>query len=86
MVAHRGDDNSNSTVLIAPGGHEVSMQILQDIYSKVTGKKETISKTINENHKTTFEDLENLNIRILQICEQYHIVQKKRIRSGVSFE
>ncbi|NTG48457.1 hypothetical protein G6M04_13780 [Agrobacterium rhizogenes] len=57
-------------------GTEVSMQLLQDVYAKVTGKKEKVSKTISTNHITSFEDLENLHAKMRQICDQYNVVQR----------
>ncbi|MFK0330293.1 hypothetical protein ACIQUB_04115 [Rhizobium sp. NPDC090275] len=75
MTVH-ANNASNGTVMLPVGGSEVSMQVLQDVYAKFTGKKEQISKSISFNHLTSFEDIENLHQKIIQICDQYNVIQR----------
>lgn len=55
---------------------QVTMQTVQDIYSKITGKSESISRIFDTPHITTFEDFKQLNTTIEQALEQYHITAK----------
>lgn len=67
----QGGDNTAVTV---GEGQQVSMQVLQDVYNEITGKTEKLSKSFRLNHKTAFEDISQLNIKITQLYEQYNIV------------
>lgn len=58
------------------GGVSVSMQTVQQIYNEITGRTERLVRTFTENHLTSFEDLKQLDIKIQQLCEQYHIVSR----------
>lgn len=62
--------------VILDGGQSVSMQLLQQIYKEVTGKSEKITKQYEFNHGVEFSDLENLNSKIEQLLEQYHVLEK----------
>lgn len=70
-LAGNGDDDG---VLVS--GQIVPMQLIQQIYSEVTGKSEKIAKSFEINHRTTFGDLENLNYKVEQMLEQYHVKEK----------
>ena len=72
-IIERNEGNEKSAVTIGDG-QMVSMQIVQDMYNEITGKKESILKRYRIHHKTTQEDLKQLNIKIHQSCEQYNIV------------
>lgn len=61
---------------VSVGGQVVPMQLVQQIYSEVTGKSEKITKRFEINHRTTFHDIENLNYKIEQMLEQYHVKEK----------
>ncbi|MBJ7579436.1 hypothetical protein JHC09_16295 [Devosia sp. MC532] len=54
----------------------VSMQTVQHIYSKITGKTEKLSHIFETPHLARFADLEQINSTIEQACEQYTIVSK----------
>jgi len=56
-------------------GQLVSMQVVQDVYNEMTGKTEKLSKSIKSNHKTKFEDVEQLNTKVHQLYEQYNILE-----------
>jgi hypothetical protein len=56
-----------------PNRTPVSLQVLQSIYHEITGKKEEVSKSYDEPYIITISEFEQLNLRILQTCEQYHI-------------
>lgn len=56
-----------------PNRMPISIQILQSIYHELTGKSEEVSKSYKDSFLADFRDFEQLNHRILQACEQYHI-------------
>lgn len=55
-------------------GQLVSMKTVQQIYSELTGKEETLEKTYEKNFIIGYEDLYQLNAKIFQITEQFNIV------------
>lgn len=75
----RSDDknfNEETKDLLITDSTENQMQILQNFYAKITGKKERLSKEISLNHITKFEDLENLHIKIVQMCGPLTVVHR----------
>jgi hypothetical protein len=62
----------HSTVVV--GGAQITVQQLQQIYSELTGKSETINKYYDEPICLTLNDIEQLHHCILQTWEQYQIV------------
>jgi hypothetical protein len=62
----------HSTVVI--GGAQITVQQLQQIYSELTGKSESISKYYDEPIRLTLDDIEQLHHQLIQTWEQYHIV------------
>lgn len=54
----------------------VSMQLVQSIYNDITGKTEKIHKNLKEKHNISFEDVEQLDLKIQQLFEQYNIVSR----------
>jgi len=56
-----------------PNQTSVSLQILQNIYHELTGKKEDVSKSYNESFQIVHADFDQLHHRITQCCEQYNI-------------
>lgn len=59
-------ESSNST--------QVSIQTLQGIYNELTGKSEQVGKSYNKPIRVQFSDIEQLNHKITQACEQYNVV------------
>lgn len=55
---------------------QVSMQVLQDIYNDITGNTEKLSRTYDKNYFFTMDDLVQLNAKIRQMYEQFHIVSE----------
>lgn len=51
----------------------VSFQVLQNIYNEITGKREELEKSYRNPFQLTYDDLEQLNIKINQMYEQYNI-------------
>ena len=73
-ILERNDDQEKSVVSLGDGAM-VSMQMVQDVYNEITGKTENISKSYRLHHKTSLVDLEQLNIKIHQLYEQYNIIE-----------
>ena len=59
-------ETSNST--------QVSLQTLQGIYNELTGKSEEVGKSYSKPIRVRFSDIEQLNHKITQACEQYNVV------------
>ena len=56
-----------------PNEAKISLQVLQGIYHELTGKTEDVSKSFDHAFKVQLGDFEQLNHRVTQCCEQYHI-------------
>ncbi|WLH55663.1 hypothetical protein [Pseudomonas sp. FP2294] len=54
----------------------VSMKLVQSMYNELTGKTENIGQMLNGNHEITFSDIQQLNFKILQLFEQYSVIEK----------
>jgi hypothetical protein len=70
------DVNANDELVHIGEKQKLSIQVLQDIYNEFTGKTEVISNSFSLHHKTTYNDISDLNSKIMQLCEQYHIVSQ----------
>ncbi len=57
------------------------MQIYQAIYNNITGKTEKITDSYNRFYKVSLDEIVNLEMRVNQFCEQYHI---KEINSAIT--
>lgn len=58
------------------GGQLVSMKAVQQIYSEITGRTESLERAYKNNHSIGFDDLCQLDAKITQLHEQYNIVSK----------
>lgn len=56
-----------------PNKTPVSIQVLQNIYHELTGKSEEVSQSYSTPFLITANDIQQLNHRINQTCEQYNI-------------
>lgn len=53
---------------------QVSLQTLQGIYNELTGKSEEVGKSYSKPIQVKFSDIDQLNYKIIQACEQYNVV------------
>ncbi|HEK1345227.1 TPA: hypothetical protein ACLEZP_005983 [Pseudomonas aeruginosa] len=53
----------------------ISMKAIQSIYNELTGKTETIGQMLNGNHEIEYSDIQQLNYKILQLHEQYSVLE-----------
>lgn len=56
------------------GGTPVSFQLYQDIYNQITGRTEQLAKSYKKSIKLEFSDIEQLDLKVKQILEQWKIV------------
>lgn len=70
-----GSPNGELTVDLG-SGQLVSMKAVQQIYSEITGRSETLERTYKSNHAIGFDDLRQLHAKVQQLYEQYNIVSK----------
>lgn len=54
----------------------ISFQVMQSIYNEITGKSEELGKQIRRRYKAGYEDLVQLNAKVEQFLEQYHVTSK----------
>jgi|SRR6185312_3658155 len=75
LPAGSGDGEGDMAVIGegTPNRKEVSLQVLQDIYHELTGKSEDVSKSYSDPFQIVHENIEQLNHRIVQACEQYNV-------------
>lgn len=73
-LIEQNETEEQSSVSVG-SGRMVSMQVIQDVYNEITGKTEKLSKSYRLHHQATFDDIEQLNIKIHQLYEQYHIFE-----------
>jgi hypothetical protein len=70
-----GAPNEGNSVDLG-GGQLVSMKAVQQIYSEITGRTESLERAYKTNHSVGFEDLCQLDAKVTQLHEQYNIVSK----------
>lgn len=56
-----------------PNRTPVSLQVLQNIYHELTGKSEEVSQSYSAPFLFNANDIQQLDLRIKQTCEQYNI-------------
>ncbi len=54
---------------------QISLQAYQAAYNEITGKTEEISRDYNIAYQLGMSDLEQLNIKVEQLCEQYNLIE-----------
>lgn len=72
-----GSDGTSGDVAVigeSSKSTQVSLQTLQGIYNELTGKSEEVGKSYNKPIRVKFSDIEQLNHKITQACEQYNVV------------
>ncbi|MDB0543887.1 hypothetical protein LBW62_21865 [Ralstonia solanacearum] len=72
-----GDERGSGDVAVgveSSSPTRISIQTLQGIYNELTGKSERVGKSYGKPFQINLSDIENLNRRIEQAHDQYHIV------------
>ncbi len=65
------DDHSTSKAIDISS---LPMPVMQALYHEITGKTETLIKGFKEARKISKSDIEQLSIKLLQVCEQFSVV------------
>lgn len=74
-LVERNNEGENHVVNVE-GNYSISMKAVQSLYNEITGKTETLSQTLRDDHEIKFSDIKQLNTKICQLYEQYRIVSK----------
>ena len=51
-------------------------KVAQAVYHAVTGKTEKLSRAYTKNYKITFEDVQQLHAKCLQMCSQWNVLER----------
>ena len=80
IIEHCDDSNlNNSTVSVVLNEPNVSLKTYQDIYHQITGRTEKIQKKYSNDIEIVFSDIEELHIKIMQLCDVYSIIAKNEV-------
>lgn len=82
LIEH--SDNGDGSVEIIPvgdAGEHVSLKVYQDIYHQVTGRTEQIKNRYPDNLLVEFSEVEQLHIKIQQLCDIHKIVASNEVIS-----
>lgn len=74
-IIEKNEGGENQVVKIGDNT-SVSMKLVQSIYNEVTGKTETLSKVLRDNHEVEFNDIRQLHTKVRQLYEQYNVVSE----------
>ena len=75
-IVEHPDINSEDSRIVRIGDRErpVSLKTYQDIYHQVTGRTEQIRKRYFENLLMEFSDIQQLHVKVMQLCDIHHVV------------
>ena len=75
LVEHPNSGDGNVEVIrVGDTGTSVSLKVYQDIYHQVTGRTEQIRKRYSDNLLVEFPEVEQLHIKVKQLCDVHKIV------------
>ncbi len=80
VIEHR-DSGNPPPVRVGDGDSSVSVKVYQDVYHQVTGRTEQIRKRYSQNLLIDFSEMEQLHLKITQLCDVLHIVAKNEVVS-----
>lgn len=97
LVEHPNSGDGNVDVIrVGDTGTSVSLKVYQDIYHQVTGRTEQIRKRYSDNLLVEFPEVEQLHIKVKQLCDVHNVVacnevisvfhEKERKEQFTSFE
>lgn len=73
IVEHR-DQGSGRILRVGDTNSSVSVKVYQDIYHQITGRTEQIRKRYSDNLLIEFPELEQLHIKVTQLCDVHNVV------------
>lgn len=75
LIEHSDNGDGNIEVIrVGDAGSPVSLKVYQDVYHQVTGRTEQIRKRYSDHLLVEFSEIEQLHIKIQQLCDMHKIV------------
>jgi hypothetical protein len=75
-IIEHADAGNGTVVRVGESQSQVSLKVYQDIYHQVTGRTEQIRQRYSENLLVDIGELEQLNHKILQLCDVHNVVAR----------
>ena len=77
IIEHPDSNGQEARIVrIGDGERPVSLKTYQDIYHQVTGRTEQIRKRYFENLLMEFSDIQQLHIKVMQLCDVHQVVAR----------
>lgn len=75
LIEHSDNGDGNIEVIrVGDAGSPVSLKVYQDVYHQITGRTEQIRKRYSDHLLVEFSEIEQLHIKIQQLCDVHKIV------------
>ena len=74
-------DGGEKPVMVGDSNSPIPLRVYQDAYRQITGRTEQIRKRYSNNLLIEFPELEQLNYKILQLCDVHNVVAKNEVVS-----
>ena len=81
IIEHSDNGNQSEIVIRVGDNTPISMKTYQDCYHQITGRTEQIKKRYQDDLMIDFSALEQLNHKIMQLCEVHNIVANNEVIS-----
>lgn len=81
IIEHSDNGNLSERVIRVGDNTPISMKTYQDCYHQITGRTEQIKKRYQDDLLIDFSALEQLNHKIMQLCEVHNIVANNEVIS-----
>lgn len=82
LIEHSDNgDGSVDVIQVGDAGSRVTLKAYQDIYHQVTGRTEQIRKRYSDNLLIEFSEVEQLHIKLQQLCDVHKIVASNEVIS-----
>ena len=75
------DDESTSVIRAGDEGPGISLKAYQDIYHQITGRTEKIRQKFSSNLLIDFSEVEQLQFKIMQLCDVHTVVASNEVVS-----
>lgn len=81
VIEHIDSGDGEKPVLVGDASQTDFIKLYQDVYRQITGRSEQIRKRYSNNLLIEFSELEQLNYKILQLCDVHNVVAKNEVIS-----
>lgn len=75
IIEHE-DSGNNGTLRVGEANSHVSVKVYQDMYHQITGRTEQIRKRYSDNVLLEFHDIEQLHMKLMQLCDVHNVIAK----------